>query len=498
MLIFVATCTGKSTEVEVEGVDTVRELKAKMFRQNQIAPDLQRLIFGAVEMEDGRTLASYNVQLEDTIHLATKLKVGEGDGVRRATDAYRSQLDGVCRSMRREWVLLAERQDGLKARQDDLQKRHSGGKLKEKLKINVGGVKMTVLRSVMVAFERTRLAALFSGRWDSQLLRDGKNRIFLDIDPRIFQSIYKSLQLCHAGNGQAPLARPFVPPELGAALDLVLEFFNMGNLFAAADGAFEEADPPEEPEPEPEHAVATAQAPAPGAWRDFPLADVMGQALAAIEAERSALCQAIARFEAMENAFAIENSFVQYFTKAADGNPAPAALSEVVHLNAGGPLTVRRATLTLCAESALARHFSGGEEAATADEDDEDDNSDSDDEEEISDDPVAFRTIIDQLRLRAMAKPGRLPPPPVLEHEQQRASFQAVLAKYFGGVEGFILTAPKPNLQVMRASKMYVHYIHAWFLNYAKPAELHRERADLHQRRTHHAQRAGRDRAVGG
>ena len=35
----------------------------------------------------------------------------------------------------------------------------------------------------------TRLEALFSGRWDKKLSRDGHGRIFLDVDPTCFQAI---------------------------------------------------------------------------------------------------------------------------------------------------------------------------------------------------------------------------------------------------------------------------------------------------------------------
>ena len=134
---------------------------------------------------------------------------------------------------------LSDRRARLEERQAALAEKHGGSKVKgtDKLKLNVGGTRVTVRRETLTQLPGTRLAALFSGRWEDCLLRDKKRRIFLDVNPRLFQKIVDFHNSMKIAPPDDPVELPDVAAEDQATFRRLCDFFGLTETCGPPPGA---------------------------------------------------------------------------------------------------------------------------------------------------------------------------------------------------------------------------------------------------------------------
>ena len=108
------------------------------------------------------------------------------------------------KSLEKAWKNLEKEHSKLQSEKKKLVEANGGSNVNENdiLDINAGGEIIRVSRGTLTQLKGSILEALFSGRWENQLARDAKGRIFLDVNPTCFKSIVDYLN-----------ERKITPPE---------------------------------------------------------------------------------------------------------------------------------------------------------------------------------------------------------------------------------------------------------------------------------------------
>ena len=154
--------------------------------------------------------------------MSKKRKVG--DAVLEALDAVRAELDQREQELERREEALQKAVDGVALEKQMMAGRTPG----DVLALNCGGTKIQVLRKTLTQYDKSMLAARFSGRWDDSIEKDAEGAFFIDQPPELMIPLINFLR---ARAIETP-GTIVPPPEAGAPLDSermidMIEYFGM-------------------------------------------------------------------------------------------------------------------------------------------------------------------------------------------------------------------------------------------------------------------------------
>ena len=113
--ITVSTLTGKTIPITIDNTETVLALKTRIQEREGVPPDQQRLIFAGKQLEEDKTLESYNIQTGATIHLVLRQStstasirkgVGAISGYNTESNTYNYIYYGTWRNAPIKWRVL--------------------------------------------------------------------------------------------------------------------------------------------------------------------------------------------------------------------------------------------------------------------------------------------------------------------------------------------------------------------------------------------------------
>jgi hypothetical protein len=377
------------------------------------------------------------------------------DAIKAATDASFKALLGLLQlqrqAVRARWDELASGRTALATAQQALCDGRSVSAVpSDVIKLNVGGEQMAARRETLTMAAGSRLAAMFSGRWDELLEKDRDERIFLDYDPKCFRKLLDHLLEMKMHDPTAAKLPIDVPAEIEQGFDLILGHLHLQDfLYDQEDGSL----------PEKMKAKQQNQAAQLGSTDDESESRIaLLKAMQDLSAESVELDGLFVALQYQKDALADEKEFMAEMVKEHGDD-------DILYLNVSGQaITVKRSTLLLCPGSALATKFDAKRWSQQATEDE-------DQRVFLELNPYCFQKVVDFMRMqRLVADPSTIAFSAGDIRPDQMPSFKRLI-DYYGLEEHIDMTPPFVADSAIVCDGAHAAALHEW-IGAGKETEL--------------------------
>ena len=103
------------------------------------------------------------------------------------------------------------------------------------INLNVGGTKLTTLRSTLCQVEDSLLATMFSGRWQNNIRRDQDGAVFFDFNPQDFILILDYLRVKKIETPDNPPSLPKVPEDQSESFNSLVRYLGVSDEFTPSE-----------------------------------------------------------------------------------------------------------------------------------------------------------------------------------------------------------------------------------------------------------------------
>eukprot|EP00928_Gymnodinium_smaydae_P086749 TRINITY_DN71187_c0_g1_i1.p1 TRINITY_DN71187_c0_g1~~TRINITY_DN71187_c0_g1_i1.p1 ORF type:complete len:624 (-),score=152.28 TRINITY_DN71187_c0_g1_i1:172-2043(-) len=197
-------------------------------RLRQEALERDRTFFELALHQESEAMALERAELRATRDELQQEAAEARDGPRRAREEVQAMLQEV-NELRCEQEELVVACDALRWEKRAMST--AGTAHDDVFVISLGGEhEVSVKRATLCIVESSMLACMFSGRWDSNLPRDAKGRVHLDVSPKIFCPILEHLRALAAEGPSTRAPPPRAPPGLESEFEQALSYWGLNSL----------------------------------------------------------------------------------------------------------------------------------------------------------------------------------------------------------------------------------------------------------------------------